>query len=414
MLRGIKIAGDLAALKRDRKSNYREQMMLSPGRYVTLESRQHRDWWEGFCRDLDKGIIRPHEFSLRDLFESLVPNGREMVESWNPRFGPDAGVGLMEAAGAITSSDFSNITGQLLYMSMIQDLTPEESVFQNLIPTQQTQFSGEKIPGITGLGDQAEIVPENKEYPLVGVGEDWIETPATTKRGFIVPITKEALFFDRTGMVLQKASAVGESLRLNKEKRAIDCIIDENTTTHRFKWRGTVYATYQTSTPWDNVTASNALVDWTDLDAMEQTANAMVDPHTGEPIAVEFDTLIVAKGLQSTARRIVNATEVTVATPGYAVSANPSVTRTPTPVKVDYSIVTSRLLAARLATDTDWFLGSPRAYARYMENWGITVTQAPAGNQDDFHRDIVAKFKCSERGQYAVIQPRAMAKATVA
>jgi hypothetical protein len=43
-----------------------------------------------------------------------------------------------------------------------------------------------------------------------------------------------------------------------------------------------------------------------------------------------------------------------------------------------------------------------------MENWPITVTQAPAGNADDFNRDIVAKYKCSERGQYAVIEPRVM------
>jgi hypothetical protein len=286
-------------------------------------------------------------------------------------------------------------------------------VFQSLIPTVTTPFSGEKMPGITGLGDQAEIVPENKEFPLVGIGEDWIETPPTLKRGFIVPITKEALFFDRTGRILSNAREVGKSLNLNKEKRAIDCVIDENTTTHRFKWRGTVYATYQTTSPWDNVTASNALVDWTDLDAMEQTANAMVDPHTGEPVAIEYDTIITTMGLMSTVKRIINATEVTVATPGYAVSANPTVTRTPVPVKVGYKPVSSRLLASRLATDTDWFLGSPSRYAKYMENWPITVTEAGAGSYDEFKRDIVVQYKCSERGQYAVIQPRAMAKATV-
>jgi hypothetical protein len=214
--------------------------------------------------------------------------------------------------------------------------------------------------------------------------------------------------------VLEVARGVGASLRLNKEKRAIDCIIDENTTTHRFKWRGTTYATYQTTTPWDNVTATNALVDWTDLDAAEQTANALVDPNTGEPIAVEYDTLIVTMSLRSTARRIVNGTEITVATPGYATSANPTITKTAVPVKVDYQVVSSRQLAARLATDTDWSLGAPNKYAKYMENWPITVTDAGAGSYDDFRRDIVFQAKASERGQYAVTQPRAMQKSTVA
>ena len=40
-------------------------------------------------------------------------------------------------------------------------------------------------------------------YPHLGFGEDYIETPSTTKRGFIVPVTKEAIFFDRTHLVLQ-------------------------------------------------------------------------------------------------------------------------------------------------------------------------------------------------------------------
>jgi hypothetical protein len=412
MLRGIQIARDLAALHRDRKPNYRESMTLSPGRVIQFHNTQHRNWWEGFCRDLKAGAIRPDEFRFRDLFEALVKDGREMVESWNPQYGPDAGAPLQEAAGAVASSDFPNIGGQILFTALMQDLRPEDMKFQSLIPTQQTPFSGEKIPGIGGLGDMAEVVPENTDYPIVGVNEDYIETPATTKRGFIVPITKEALFFDRTGLLLQKARAVGESLRLNKEKRAIDCLIDENTTAHRYKWRGTTYATYQTTTPWDNVTASNALVDWTDIDNINQTFNGLVDPNTGEPVSVEFTTLIVTKALEMTANRIKNATEITIHSDGYPTSGPVTATKTGNPVS-PYNVVSSALLAARLATDTDVFAGDPSKYAKYMENWGITVTQAPAGNSDDFNRDIVMKFKCSERGQYAVVEPRAMGKSTV-
>lgn len=407
--RGNELARDLAALRRDKKANYRERIEASPGRWVICESRSHRNWWEGF---LDASMKEGVDFSIRDLFEHLVPNGREMVESWNPRFGPDSGANLVEAAGAITSSDFSSITGQIVYSRMMEDLAAEDFPFQALIPTQSTQFSGEKIPGIAGLGDQAEVVAENEEYPLVGTGEDYIETPATTKRGFIVPITKEALFFDRTSLIMQKAGAVGESLQINKEKRAIDCVIDENTTTHRYKWRGTSYATYQTTTPWDNVTASNALVDWTDVDNANQTLNGITDPNTGEPVMVEADTLICTKSLEEIASRIRNATEITVVTAGFATSGNPTQTKLANPMGGKFTVLSTRLLAARLATDTSWFYGNPRKAFVYMENWGITVTQAPAGNSDDFNRDIVTKFKCSERGQYATIEPRVMSTCT--
>lgn len=410
--RGNELARDLAALRRDRKANYRERIEASPGRWVICESRSHRNWWEGF---LDASMKEGVDFSIRDLFEHLVPNGREMVESWNPRFGPDSGAGLIEAAGAITSSDFSSITGQIVYSRMMEDLAAEDFPFQALIPTQSTQFSGEKIPGIAGLGDQAEVVAENDEYPLVGTGEDYIETPATTKRGFIVPITKEALFFDRTGMVLQKAGAVGESLRLNKEKRAINCLIDENSAASKYKWRGTTYDTY-VNTPWDNLDAGHTggLVDWSDIDEYNQVLNAITDPNTGEPVMVEADTLIVTKQLELVALRIRNATEITVHAGGYATSGNLSETRLANPMGGAFTVVTSRQLAARMATDTTVYYGNPRKAFVYMENWGITVTQAPAGNSDDFNRDIVTKFKCSERGQYATIEPRVMLKSTIA
>lgn len=410
-MQGTKIARSLESAKRDRSGGkFRERFMLSHGRYVMCESRAHWDWWEQFTGGLKGRHIRPDEFSIADLFESLVEDGRELRRLFNPQLGPSSI--LAEAAGAVVNSDFSNITGQILYTMMMNDLQPENYPFQQVIPTQSTQFSGEKIPGIANLGDLAEVVGENEDYPLMGTSEDYIETPETKKRGFIVPVTKEAIFFDRTGMLLQKCSKVGDSLMLNKEKRAIDCVIDENTTAHRYKWKGTVYATYQTTSPWDNTTASNTLVDWTDLDNAEQTLNGILDPNTGEPVVVEANTLIVTKQNEQTAARIINATQIVMHSGGYATSGNLTETQAPNPYSSKYRIMTSRLLAARLNNDAHWFLGDPARYARYMQNWPITVTQAPAGNSDDFNRDIVAKYKCSERGQYAVIEPRVMTNNT--
>ena len=407
-MQATKIARQLELAKRDKSGgNFRERYTLSHGRYVMCESRKQWDWWEQFSNGLSKGVIKPSEFSIADLFESLVQDGRELRRLFNPQLGPTSV--LQEAAGAVASSDFSSITGQILYTMMMQDLRPEDYPFQAVIPTQSTQFSGEKIPGIANLGDLAEVVPENEDFPLMGTSEDYIETPETKKRGFIVPVTKEAIFFDRTDMLLQKCSKVGDALMLNKEKRAIDCTIDQNTTAHRYKWRGTTYATYQTTTPWVNVTGSaNVLVDWTDLDVAEQLFNGITDPNTGEPVVVEANTIIVTKQNEQTAARIVNATQIVMHSGGYATSGNLTETQAPNPYASKYQILTSRLLAARAATDTDWWLGDPSKYARYMENWPITVTQAPAGNSDDFNRDIVAKYKCSERGQYAVIEPRVM------
>ncbi len=370
-------------------------------------------FFEDLKQGLASGEIKPQDFSLAQLFEHFVvdsngePCGRRIRDSWNPSRGGSGGenLALLEANNSVDTAAFSNISGQLIYSAVMAKYTAEDFVFTKLIRTVPTEFNGEKIPGIGEIGDMAEIVGEGKDYPMVGLSEDWIETPSTLKRGLIIPITKEAIFFDRTGLILERAGDVGKWMGVQQEKQAIDCVIDENTTAHRYKWRGTT---------WDNVTASNALVDWTDLDNAEQTMNGLLDPNTGEPITVEATHLVVTKALEQTANRNMNATDIEVVTPGYATTGNPTVTKAGNPYKGKYQVVSSKLLASRLATDTDWFLGNITEAFRYMENWAMAVVQAPANSNDEFHRDIVTQYKASRRGAYATFDPRLMSKSTVA
>jgi hypothetical protein len=59
-----------------------------------------------------------------------------------------------------------------------------------------------------------------------------------------------------------------------------------------------------------------------------------------------------------------------------------------------------------------WFVGDFRRAFAYMENWPITVTQAPVGSEAEFNNDIVLRFKASERGAAAVLNPRYVVKNT--
>jgi hypothetical protein len=366
---------------------------------------------EDFAEGLRSGGISRNDLSVPLLFEEFVENGREAVEHLKP--GAAGSVEIHESASVVNTAAFANITGQIMYSAFMDGYNSEEFVFTKLIPTISTQFNGEKIAGIAGLGNLTESVAEAAQYPTAGVHEDWIETPQTVKRGLIVPVTKEAIFFDRTGMLLDQARKVGESVGIDKENRAIDCVIDENTTAHRHKWRGTSYATYQATTPWVNIKSSNTLVDWVDVDDAEQLFSNMVDPNTGEPIDIMGKDMIVTRQLLRTAQRIVTSTEVRTATPGYATTGNPSETLWRNPVS-GYRIISSNRLAARLATDTSWFIGDITKAFRYMQNWPITLAQAPSNNEAEFNRDIVAQYKASERGAYVVMEPRYMVKSTVA
>jgi hypothetical protein len=372
---------------------------------------------EEFCEALAKKEIQVD--SIRQIYEEIIPHGREMVDSWNPRNegGQISLHTVLENAGAVVSAAFSRVNGQIAYSMTLEGYQQEDFVFKNMIPVQSTPYDGEKIPGISGLGDKGQVINEGQPYPYAGVNEDFIETPSTTKRGIITAVTREAVYFDRTSRLLESLRQVGEVIGLGHEKEAIDCLIDENRTGHRYNRlsRGTV-ATYGDNSgnhDWDNLQASNALVDWTDIDNAEQLLYSILDPNTGEPIVMTGNMrLICTRGLRATALRIQRATSVEHANPGYATSGNPVITHSPTPLDTAFEVVTSRQLAQRLATDTDWFYGDPTKAFKYMENWPLAVVQAPANSHDEFTRDIVMQFKASRRGAYATIEPRAMVKCT--
>jgi hypothetical protein len=358
---------------------------------------------------LHKGHLKPHDFSLRDMAEALTPDGGEWVRSLDPRSG--GGTALLEASDGVDASAFLNVASQLVYSKIMESYTQDAFALSRLVETIPTRLDGEKIPGATRLADDIDEVRPGMPYPSLGFGEDYIETPNTSKRGFIVPVTREAIFFDRTHLVLSRAAEVGELLGLNKEKRLIDLLIGS---VNNYKWQGTVYNTYQTATPWINVKSGNELVDWTNVDGAEQLFAEILDPATGEPVLVQSTTVLVMPAYRHAAHRVFNAAEIRFAPGGAAtttVSTNPL---------GSYQVVESRLAYRRVlgsgvaATDAKkwWFIGDFSKAFAYMENWPITVNQAPANSEAEFTQDIVARFKASERGAAAVLNPRYIVKCT--
>jgi hypothetical protein len=306
---------------------------------------------------------------------------------------------------------FLNVTGQEIYSKILEAYAQEAFVASRLVRTIPTRLDGEKIPGATRVTDAVDEVGPGMPYPHLGFGEDYIETPSTAKRGFIVPVTREAIFFDRTHLVLARAAEVGEVLGLNKEKRLLDLIAG---VTNNYKHNGAAYNTYNTSSPWKNELSSNELVDWTNVDAAEQLFADILDPATGEPVLVRGTTVLVMPAYRHAALRVFNAAEIT-----YAESGAATATTAANPLG-DYRVYESRLAYRRIvasgvaAADAKkwWFIGDFRKAFAYMENWPITVTQAPVGSEADFNNDVVLRFKASERGAAAVLNPRYIVKCT--
>ena len=349
--------------------------------------------------------LAPEDFSLRDLAEALVPDGHEWVRMLDPRH--SGGVSLLESGQGVDVTAFLNVAAQVVYSKIMDAYRQEAFVVSRLVDTVPTRLDGEKIPGITSPADGADVVHPGMPYPNVGYGEDYIETPATTKHGLIVPVTREAIFFDRTNLVLARAAEVGEVLGLNKEKRLLDVVIGA---TNNYKWRGTTLDTYQTAAPWVNVKADNELVDWRNVDAAEQLFADMLDPNTGEPVLVRSVKVLVMPAYRHAAHRVFNAAEIQY--------ASGEVTTTVANPLGDYRVYESRLayrriIASGVAAENAkkwWFIGDFKRAFAYMENWPITVTQSPPGSEAEFTNDVVVRFKASERGAAAVLNPRYVVK----
>jgi hypothetical protein len=380
-------------------------------KYRELKRRYQLDGAQKTTEHLSEALkqkhLRPEDFSLRDLAEALIPDGHYWVRALDPRSA--AGISVLEAADAVDVTAFLNITGQVVYSKIMEAYQNEAFVVSKLVETIPTRLDGEKIPGIARVEDKITDIHPGMPYPHLGFGEDYIETPSTTKRGFIVPVTREAIFFDRTHLVLSRAAEVGEVLGLNKEKRLVDLLIG---VTNNYKWRGTPHNTYQTATPWINVKNANELVDWTDVDNAEQLFAEMLDPNTGEPILVKATHVLVMPAYRHAAHRIFNALDIDYTGGGAATTtraANPLGHYTVRESRLAYRRIVASGVAAANAKKW-WFLGDFRRAFAYMENWPITVTQSPVNSEADFNQDIVLRFKASERGAAAVINPRYVVK----
>ena len=87
--------------------------------------------------------------------------------------------------------------------------------------------------------------------------------------------------------------------------------------------------------------------------------------------------------------------------------------RQPTYQVQESRLMYRRLLAAGVTNpQAVWFLGDLQKAFAYMENWPITVSQSTLNSEAEFTQDIVVRFKASERGAAAVLNPRYVVMST--
>lgn len=393
---------------------------------VESYKRHPADTHTGLAASLREGAIKTYSLDLGALFVECF--GWSNFNHCRQNLGDCAAhayrvmqrARLEEAAGATSTTAFLNITQQFAYQKVLDAYDVPSRIFSGAIPSRPSKFKKERVPGISHVGDESDVVEEGKPYPEVGVSEDWIDTPETKKRGMIARATKEAVFFDQTGEFMNRLGFLGEWQGVNDEKRAITCVVDAGETTknqYRYTWRNAKIATYGDNSgthTWDNLVAGNTLAEYSDIQAAWQALVEILDPYTGEPQNVTVKHLCVPPALAFTVPFALKGMVKRTA-PGYATTGTPTSSEIPNPtadIIGSIQTMSSQLFRTISGSDVNWFLGDLSAAFEQIENWPLTVTTLGAGSQLEFDSDIIFQAKVSKRSTYSTVNPRKVIKCT--
>lgn len=390
-------------------------------------------------------------YSIRDLYENLVVNrsdgqpvGRAFI---NEYFDPNHPRSLYEsgAISAVDSTAFTGVTGQLLVTQVLEPYQKEEYMVRKMIPTYASPLERERWIGIADPKDPTKdllLTPEAEQFKMFGFGEQYVETPITRKWGGIIGLTKEAIFFDRTGQLTEKAREIGDLLAFAEEKECIGCVIGSLTdmtyyvekrqidstpvTLDLFQLAGAGSGAYQLAYayasrayPFVNDVPDNPLQDYTAIRTADQYFSNVVDPNRGRPIVIGKPFVLAPHTKRIDVLQILQAENIWKLTQQGWTSPGAINTVSPNPLgrigMTADQMVTSRLLKSEMvaqlsltATQADlvWFYGDISAAFRYVENWPVTVVQAPANSEAEFTQDVVVRWKASKRGRVAIRDPR--------
>lgn len=370
-----------------------------------------------FVEAIDDGTIKvdASSVSIRDIAEATL--GVDVVQRLGRMADTGLHEGLKESVSPVKLSAFTNITGNLILKAGLESYKSEEFIGEKLVTEYQSADDNERIIGVQPIDDNAIIIPEDGEYPTVKLGEDYIDTPKSVKRGARIGLTRELIFFDRTGKLIEMAQEVGKRVGVNKEIRILRTVLGIDNT---FSRKGVTRNTYVASAdPRINMISSLELLDYSQIETAEQAFNAYVDDRTtGEPINVMPDTLLVTKYKEWTAHRIAEAREIRIAT-------NTAATQTygPNPAAGKFKVLSNRWLQWVLvnhgsisATNARnyWYYGNFKNAFKYKTIFPFAMVAASPSHDADFDRDVLMQWKASERGAPVIVAPWHALKAYVA
>lgn len=348
--------------------------------------------------------IPVREFSIREAWEALVgPVSQTLAMSRALGRRGFHAAPLVEAA---QSSAFSILTGNVIAAAVQQAYDEVPSTLDRLVTPLSSKMRTERFAGIQAIGGVRDV-PEGQDYPETGTTDRGTEGPEPAKRGFIFPITEETVVFDQSGQVLVRGREIGRVMRNDREKHGMYAVQDlagyksyypivNGTPTQTDLYRSAAAGTewYHKSV---NLKATNALVDWTDIDAALQLGGDITDEQ-GEKITFIANQVLVPRALLATILRIVGATQIEASSAGATTAAwTQNVTVSPNIIALlQQSGGTLTPLTSPFMNDTStWYAGDFPGQFYEQEIFPIQTVEIPP----DQRKDVITAFRVRRKSR---------------
>jgi len=313
------------------------------------------------------GKVAPEEYRLPDLYESL------------------------------DSTAFPKATAALIHKKVMDGYQMINTIGDQLVTVVPSSLKQETIVGFNAAEGPKQVL-EGMPYEDSSISEKYV-TITNRKFGRLISVTEEAIMFDQTGQLLQRAYKIGQKAAYYREKEIVECVIDANTTSYYPS--GSATALYASGNG-NLISSGGGVMNVAALEAVKLLINAQTDSN-GDYVLINDGAMIllVPPDLEVDAWEMLKATTVTGvsgATSADGVPGSLNYFGGPNFFAGKYRILSSPFCS----TSTAWYLGDFKEDFWWTEVYPIQIQQKNS-DEDKFHRDVVAHYKVRYFGRCGAV-----------
>jgi len=305
----------------------------------------------------------------------------------------------------VASTAFAVITGNTMQQHLIAAYQAVPHIGDQLVENYPSKLKLDTITGFKSIDLPKLEIPEGTDYPDFGTTDKYVTMKEPAKFGGIIRVTRETIHYDQTGQLLDALRALGERLQAYREYRIIGGVFNAfyiAGTTSVYWPSGTAANLYASDDTYKNyVSGVNTALNLTNGITAIQTARNKFTTLAVDDSADSFPILAVPEVILA-GDADADVLEVLMTSQGNPTTANLSKNPLMT-ARHKYTILTSRIvdyLRSQGKIDaTAWLMGTPRRQFKYKEIFPFSTWISQGQDTDDgFNRDVVFRFKASEKG----------------